>query len=68
MSSLVRLCFYIKTMSVLINSKIYVRKGVALEMYMDCGNCMLAALNFSLIHFLKLKIPIVHKLFIIMHS
>ena len=28
---------------------------LAAEILMDCGNVMLAALNFSLIHFLKLK-------------
>ena len=36
------------------------RKGMAVwplavEILMDCGNRMLAALNFSLIHFLQLK-------------
>ena len=29
--------------------------SLTVEIFIDCGNCMLAALNFSPIHFLKLK-------------
>ena len=38
-----------------VNQENYASKCGHSEILMDCGNCMLVALNFSLIHFLKFK-------------